>query len=33
VLHGTGAMPPKGGTAASEAELKAAVEYMVAAAK
>jgi cytochrome c5 len=33
VLHGKGAMPPKGGTAASEAELKAAVEYMVAAAK
>lgn len=33
VLHGKGAMPPKGGTAASEAELKATVEYMVSAAK
>jgi cytochrome c5 len=33
VTNGKGAMPPKGGTAASEADLKAAVEYMVAAAK
>jgi cytochrome c5 len=33
VVKGKGAMPPKGGTAASEAELKAAVEYMVGAAK
>jgi cytochrome c5 len=33
VLKGKGAMPPKGGTAASEAELRAAVEYMVGAAK
>ena len=29
VVKGKGAMPPKGGSAASEAELKAAVEYMV----
>jgi len=33
VLKGKGAMPPKGGTSASEAELRAAVEYMVSAAK
>lgn len=33
VLKGKGAMPPKGGTSASEAELKAAVDYMVSASK
>ncbi len=33
VTNGKGAMPPKGGSTASEADLKAAVEYMVAAAK
>lgn len=33
VINGKGAMPPKGGTAASEAEIRAAVEYMVNAAK
>ena len=33
VLKGKGAMPPKGGTSASEAEIRAAVEYMVSAAK
>ena len=33
VVKGKGAMPPKGGTAASESEIKAAVEYMVNAAK
>jgi cytochrome c5 len=33
VVKGKGAMPPKGGTAASEAELKAAVDYMVATVK
>lgn len=33
VLKGKGAMPPKGGSSASEAEIKAAVEYMVSAAK
>ena len=33
VIAGKGAMPPKGGTAASEAEIRAAVEYMVSAAK
>ncbi len=32
-IKGKGAMPPKGGTAASEAEIRAAVEYMVGAAK
>jgi cytochrome c5 len=32
-LHGKGAMPPKGGSAASEAEIRATVEYMVNAAK
>jgi cytochrome c5 len=33
-LHGKGAMPPKGGNAAlSDAQVKAAVDYMVAAAK
>ena len=33
VLKGKGAMPPKGGTSASEAEIRAAVDYMVSAAK
>jgi cytochrome c5 len=33
VIKGKGAMPPKGGSAASEDEIKAAVQYMVAAAK
>lgn len=33
VIKGKGAMPPKGGTAASEAEIKAAVQYMLAAVK
>jgi cytochrome c5 len=33
VVKGKGAMPPKGGSAASEAELKAAVDYMVASVK
>jgi cytochrome c5 len=33
VTNGKGAMPPKGGTNASEADLKAAVEIMMAAAK
>ncbi|GAC1609120.1 MAG: hypothetical protein NVS3B2_18860 [Ramlibacter sp.] len=33
VLKGKGAMPPKGGSAASEAEIRATVEYMVSAAK
>ena len=32
-LAGKGAMPPKGGTNASEAEIHAAVEYMVKAAR
>ncbi|KVA09071.1 c-type cytochrome [Burkholderia ubonensis] len=32
-LHGKGAMPPKGGSTASEADVKAAVDYMVNAAK
>jgi cytochrome c5 len=32
-LHGKGAMPPKGGSNASDAEVKAAVDYMVNAAK
>ncbi len=32
-LHGKGAMPPKGGANASDADVKAAVDYMVAAAK
>ena len=30
VLKGKGAMPPRGGSAASDAEIKAAVEYMLA---
>ena len=33
VIKGKGAMPPKGGSAASDADIKAAVQYMVAAAK
>ena len=33
VLKGKGAMPPKGGTAASEPEIRAAVQYMVSAVK
>ena len=33
VIKGKGAMPPKGGSAASEAEIKAVVTYMVATAK
>ena len=33
VIKGKGAMPPKGGSVASEAEIRAAVEYMVNAAK
>ena len=32
-LHGKGAMPPKGGSNASDADVKAAVDYMVSAAK
>lgn len=32
-IKGKGAMPPKGGSAASDAEIRAAVEYMVGAAK
>ncbi|RQR44803.1 cytochrome c5 family protein [Burkholderia sp. Bp9140] len=32
-LHGKGAMPPKGGASASDADVKAAVDYMVNAAK
>ena len=32
-IKGKGAMPPKGGSAASDADIRAAVEYMVAAAK
>jgi cytochrome c5 len=32
-MKGKGAMPPKGGTNASEQELAAAVQYMVNAAK
>ena len=33
VIKGKGAMPPKGGSAASDAEIKASVQYMVSAAK
>jgi cytochrome c5 len=33
VVKGKGAMPPKGGSSASEGEIKAAVEYMVGASK
>jgi cytochrome c5 len=32
-IQGKGAMPPKGGSSASEGEIHAAVEYMVNAAK
>ncbi|WP_028213208.1 c-type cytochrome [Paraburkholderia mimosarum] len=32
-LHGKGTMPPKGGSNASDADVKAAVDYMVSAAK
>jgi cytochrome c5 len=32
-LHGKGAMPPKGGSTASDADVKAAVDYMVSAVK
>ncbi|MEI5996148.1 cytochrome c5 family protein, partial [Paraburkholderia bengalensis] len=32
-LHGKGAMPPKGGSNASDADVKAAVDYMVNASK
>jgi cytochrome c5 len=32
-IHGIGAMPPRGGSQASDAEVKAAVEYMVQAVK
>ncbi|HYW57163.1 MAG TPA: c-type cytochrome [Polaromonas sp.] len=33
VIKGKGAMPPKGGSSASDADIRAAVEYMVSAAK
>jgi cytochrome c5 len=33
VIKGKGAMPPKGGSTASEADIRAAVEYMVSQAK
>ncbi|HJW12569.1 MAG TPA: cytochrome c [Albitalea sp.] len=33
VVKGKGAMPPKGGSAASEAEIKSVVTYMVSTAK
>ena len=33
VIKGKGAMPPKGGSAGSDADIRAAVEYMVAASK
>ena len=33
VVKGKGAMPPKGGSAASDTDIRAAVEYMVAASK
>lgn len=33
VIKGKGAMPPKGGSTASDAEIRASVEYMVAAVK
>ncbi|CAB3712305.1 cytochrome c5 [Paraburkholderia sp. GV068] len=32
-LHGKGAMPPKGGSSASDADVKAAVDYMVSSVK
>jgi len=33
VIKGKGAMPPKGGSTASDADIKAAVAYMLAAVK
>ena len=33
VIKGKGAMPPKGGSAASDADIKSAVTYMLAAVK
>jgi cytochrome c5 len=33
VIKGKGAMPPKGGSSASDAEIKASVQYMVDAVK
>ena len=33
VIKGKGAMPPKGGSAASDVEIRASVEYMLAAVK
>jgi cytochrome c5 len=33
VIKGKGAMPPKGGSAASDAEIKASVQYMLDAVK
>jgi cytochrome c5 len=33
VIKGKGAMPPKGGSAASDAEIRATVEYMLASVK
>lgn len=33
VIKGKGAMPPKGGSTASDADIRAAVEYMVSAVK
>ena len=33
VIKGKGAMPPKGGSAASDADIRSAVEFMVTAAK
>jgi len=33
VIKGKGAMPAKGGSAASDADIRAAVEYMVTASK
>jgi len=33
VIKGKGAMPPKGGSAASDADIKAAVEFMLASVK
>ena len=28
-IHGSGAMPPRGGSQASDDELRAAIEYMI----
>jgi cytochrome c5 len=33
VIKGKGAMPPKGGSAASDADIRSAVEYMVSASR